>query len=246
MDDTDDITPGNDSLLDKTNRQKRAQELAIDMMIHDVRNPLSSIVSIADMLGDRNMADDDQLWLMRIKTLGYRALDILKATSGYTEMERGEYELEKDRFDLLAIIRTALDKTSVLSKSKTLTTQVRLNGAEVKKQSLSVTGDRFFLEQMLDNLLTNALEASPVEKNITIALETREVLRISVHNQGVVPEEKRAEIFDKLASYQQERGSGLGAYLVKLIAEQHNGTVSFTTSESEGTVFRVELPILTL
>ena len=55
-------------------RQLKAQELAEDMMIHDVRNPLSSIISIADMLSTRELSEDDLLWIERITALGHRAL----------------------------------------------------------------------------------------------------------------------------------------------------------------------------
>ncbi len=69
-----------------------ARVLAEDMMIHDVRNPISSIISIADMLSAGTANEDDKLWLTRILTLGYRALDILKATAGYAQMERDEHD----------------------------------------------------------------------------------------------------------------------------------------------------------
>ncbi len=70
-----------------------------------------------------------------------------------------------------------------------------------------------------------------------------EPLRVVVHNQGVIPAALRDKIFNKLSSYQPSRGGGLGAYIAKLIAEQHGGSVRFTTAEQEGTTFTVELPI---
>ncbi|MGB3777799.1 MAG: histidine kinase dimerization/phospho-acceptor domain-containing protein, partial [Tunicatimonas sp.] len=74
-----------------------ARVLAEGMMIHDVRNPLSSIVSITDMLSDRATNEDDKLWLTRILALGHRALNLLKATAGYAQMERDEHDPEVSR-----------------------------------------------------------------------------------------------------------------------------------------------------
>lgn len=230
----------------KTNNERalKAQELAEDMMIHDVRNPLSSIISIADMLSTRELPDDDLLWIERISTLGHRALRVLKTSAGYAQMERGDYEAETSTFDLIAAIRATLDKLKMMSEHRSVTHRVLLDGNEITAQSrLEVEGDQFFLEQLLHNLFTNALEASPSGELITISLQVADPLVIEVHNAGVVPEAVRAEIFDKLASYQKEKGSGLGAYIAKLIAEQHGGTVGFTTSVAEGTVFRATLPL---
>ena len=215
------------------------------MMVHDVRNPLSSIISIADMLSTRELSADDLVWIERITALGHRALRVLKTSSGYAQMERGNYELETSTFDLLTAIRSTLDKLKVMSEHRSVRHQVLLDGNEITDQSrLAVVADQFFLEQLLHNLFINALEASSPGELITISLETADPLVIEVHNQGTVPEAVRDEIFDKLASYQKEKGSGLGAYIAKLIAEQHGGTVSFTTSAAEGTVFRATLPIL--
>lgn len=226
-------------------RQLKAQELAEDMMIHDVRNPLSSIISIADMLSTRELSEDDLLWIERITALGHRALRVLKTSSGYAQMERGNYELETATFDLLAAVRATLDKLKMMSERRSVTHQVLLNGREITDQSqLEVVADQFFLEQMLHNLFINALEASSPGELITIRIEAADPLVIEVHNPGVVPEAVRDEIFDKLASYQKEKGSGLGAYIAKLIAEQHGGTVDFTTSPAEGTVFRATLSVL--
>lgn len=224
-------------------RQLRAQALAEDMMIHDVRNPLSSIISIADMLSTRSMSDDTMVWIERIAALGHRALQVLKASSGYAQMERDDYELEIGSFDLLASVQATFDKLKALSDRYSVTHRLLLDDREIDhQQTMVITADQFFVEQMLHNLFTNALESSSPGESVKVAIRSGNPLVISVHNSGVISEDVRDEIFDKLASYQQERGSGLGAYIAKLVAEQHRGTLSFTTSEEQGTVFRVTLP----
>lgn len=222
-----------------------ARALAQDMMIHDVRNPLSSIISIADMLSARAASEDDKVWIMRILELGHRTLNILKATAGYARMERGNHDLEASRFDLLTCLEAALGKLTTLQESRSLTVERSLDGHPFTEASACwVEGDRFFLEQLFHNLITNALEASPPRGTVSISLQMRQSLVVVIHNQGVVPVELRDKIFDKLSSYQSLRGGGLGGYIAKLVAEQHGGTVHFTTDEQQGTTFTVELPIL--
>ena len=220
-----------------------ARTLAEDMMIHDVRNPLSSMISIADMLSARATDEDDKLWLDRVLALGHRALTILKATAGYTQMERGDHEPTVSRFDLHPCLTAVLDKLSQLKESRSLAVTCLLDGHPMAENSCWVAGDRFFLEQLFHNLITNAMEASPPQGRVLIEVHPGEPLRVVIHNQGVIPAALRDKIFDKLSSYQSSRGGGLGAYIAKLIAEQHGGSVAFTTDEQEGTTFTVELPV---
>lgn len=221
-----------------------ARVLAEDMMIHDVRNPLSSIISIADMMSAGAASEDEKLWLSRILALGHRALNILKATAGYAQMERGEHEPEVSRFDLLSCLAATLDKLSGLKDSRSLTFECLLNGRPVAEDHCWVEGDRFFLEQLFHNLVTNALEASPPKGRVRIDVQPGQPLRLVIHNQGVIPATLRDKIFNKMSSYQSSRGGGLGAYIAKLIAEQHGGTVDFITGQDQGTTFTVTLPII--
>ena len=226
-------------------QELEARSLAEGMMIHDVRNPISSIISIADMMNARATSEDDKLWLTRILDLGHRALNILKATTGYARMERGEHDPEVRRFNLLTCLEAALSKLTALQESRSLTIKRLINGRPLTKEvACWVEGDEFFVEQLFHNLITNALEASPAKGTITISVHAEQPLIVAIHNQGVVPLELRDKVFDKLSSYQSLRGGGLGAYIAKLVAEQHGGTVRFTTDEQEGTTFTVELPIV--
>lgn len=221
-----------------------ARIIAEEMMIHDLRNPLSSIISIVDMMSAGAANEDDKLWLSRILALGHRALNILKATAGYAQMERGEHEPEVSRFDLLSCLAETLDKLSRLKDRRSLTFECLLNGRPIAGDNCWVEGDRFFLEQLLHNLVTNALEASPPKGPVRIDVQPGQPLRLVIHNQGVIPNLLRDKIFNKMSSYQPGRGGGLGAYIAKLIAEQHGGTIGFTSAQDQGTTFIVSLPIM--
>jgi sensor histidine kinase regulating citrate/malate metabolism len=96
----------------------------------------------------------------------------------------------------------------------------------------------------LGNLLRNALEAVASEQTVTIQADvTARSVVFSVHNEGVIPPEIQAHMFERAVSSKAARGRGIGTYSVKLIAERYlNGRVSFVSKEKEGTVFLLELP----
>jgi signal transduction histidine kinase len=67
---------------------------------------------------------------------------------------------------------------------------------------------------------------------------------IHVHNKGTIPEHIRPNFFQKYTSAGKKRGTGLGAYTVKLVADTLGGKADFTTSREEGTTITVSLPKL--
>jgi sensor histidine kinase regulating citrate/malate metabolism len=98
---------------------------------------------------------------------------------------------------------------------------------------------------VLTNMLKNAFEATPRGGKVTLQCQLEgDSLRFSVHNPGVIPEETAAQIFRRSFSTKAESGRGLGTYSMKLFGERIlGGKVSFTTSQQEGTVFTISLPL---
>jgi signal transduction histidine kinase len=96
----------------------------------------------------------------------------------------------------------------------------------------------------LGNLVRNALEAVADEWTVTLQADvTARSVVFSVHNDGAIPSEIQAHMFERAVSSKAARGRGIGTYSVKLIAERYlDGRVSFTSNEQAGTVFLLELP----
>ncbi|MGB3852544.1 MAG: HAMP domain-containing sensor histidine kinase [Tunicatimonas sp.] len=224
-------------------RELAARRSAEDMMIHDVRNPLSSMITIADMLSARVTNEDDQLWLGRMKDLGYRALDILKATAGYGQMERGTYEPNTTDFDLLACLAAALDQLSRLRDSRSLTIHYRFDGDPAAENSYLVRGDRFFLNQLFHNLITSVMEASPPQGELSIDVQSGQPLRIVVHSHEGITLPLRSEFFDTSLGYASGEKGAYEAHASQLVAAQHGGSVQYTTAERGGSTLVISLPI---
>jgi signal transduction histidine kinase len=96
---------------------------------------------------------------------------------------------------------------------------------------------------MLENLIVNALEASPAKSEVRIDLIRNNVAAIIIHNQGSVPTHLKSRFFDKYATFGKSHGTGLGTYSARLIAETQGGSVVMHSSEEEGTTLTVRLPM---
>jgi signal transduction histidine kinase len=114
------------------------------------------------------------------------------------------------------------------------------------------TWDRTRIEQIASNLISNALQYSPLDSAVTVvARDEGEVVSFSVHNAGEpIPREGWRVLFDPLVRggpeardrRSKQDGLGLGLYIAKEIAEAHGGRIELDSSQDAGTTFKVTLP----
>jgi signal transduction histidine kinase len=108
--------------------------------------------------------------------------------------------------------------------------------------------DRSLLLRAVINMVRNAFEATPEGGAVRLACERDGgAVRLAVHNEGVIPPDVQAYIFQRSFSTKGERGRGLGTYAMKLFGERYlGGEVAFASNEREGTVFTIRLPLAPL
>lgn len=120
--------------------------------------------------------------------------------------------------------------------------------ASAIKEDLFVLGDRLLLQLLVNNLVDNAIKYSPKESLIRVELSEvghKIVLQVKDEGRGISDEEKK-KIFNKFyrvgnAATKAAKGTGLGLYLSKKIARQHNANISVTDNKPTGSIFTIEL-----
>ena len=104
-------------------------------------------------------------------------------------------------------------------------------------------GEKIHIKKLFANLIKNAIEAASENEDININLFINKThYEIEIYNKGVIPARIRENFFEKYTTAEKVGGTGLGTYSAKLIAKIHNGDISFTTSEKDGTRLTVTLP----
>jgi signal transduction histidine kinase len=113
----------------------------------------------------------------------------------------------------------------------------------LSSKSIDIYSDRTLLRLILVNMTKNALEATPKDGTVTIGCEIiGENIKFWVHNPGFIPRDIQLQIFNRsFSTKSQDRG--LGTYSMKLLSSILKGTINFTTSEENGTIFNAEYPI---
>ena len=223
-----------------------AQEIAQNLMVHDLRNPINNIISISEMLLKREQNSENSRWIELIHQLAQRLERQVQSTSDLAKMEAGKYVPKSECFDALMLIFRIIRAASSDAARKGIRIRVTHQGhpLEERDSTLLLEADQFYIEQLITNLLINAIEASPPEKDLSIDITTEARLRIRMTNAGVIPQEIRAHLFEKNVTQGKKEGQGLGTHIARLIAQLHNGDVAFDTSdENNQTTFTVTLPL---
>ncbi|MDM8557995.1 hybrid sensor histidine kinase/response regulator [Candidatus Parabeggiatoa sp. HSG14] len=211
---------------------------------HDLKTPLNGIIGYSSILMEElELEPEYKKMLQNIEKSGYKILDMINRSLDLYKMEMGTYQYKPNAIDILSVIRKISDEISVHAKDKSISMKILLHCKPItQSDTFTVQGEKFLCYPMLANLIKNALEASPNNAILRVSLSTEEKKAIiSIHNQGVVPEEIRKNFFGKYTTSGKLGGTGLGTYSAKLMAETQEGNIHFETSDETGTTVTVQL-----
>jgi PAS domain S-box-containing protein len=210
---------------------------------HDLRSPLAAIRSLleaaaAGLAGA--LTPDQQDLLERAVRQARRMSEMISTTLDLEKLKERKLQLDlRDDFDLFASVRASFLTLADQAKAR----QVRLELAG-EGDRLTSRADPIHAQRCVDNLVKNAIEASPSGDTVSVRVEPADgQARLSVHNGGSpIPPEVRATLFHPFGTFGKRGGTGLGLYGVKLLAEAMSGAVSCQTGET-GTTFTLLLPL---
>ena len=216
------------------------QSTAQNILFHDMRKPLATILGLAEALGDPPFDEESLEYYRMIPNLAQKALHMVEAFEGIHRMEKGVFEPVRKKFNLLSLTKQLITylQPDLSQKGLRITIDVEHEGKD-----LVVNAEQLYIEMMLENLLTNAIQASPASSEIKVNIKSEEkAVQLSVCNSGAVPTQIRSRFFEKYATAGKVRGTGLGTYIAKLIVDHHQGEIDFEVKEEQRTILRVTLP----
>jgi two-component system phosphate regulon sensor histidine kinase PhoR len=226
----------------------RVQSDFVSTVSHELRTPLTSIKGFVDTLlrSRRQLPEDQQIRFLRIiKNQADRLTRLVEDILIVSKIQSGQLRNAPQRLDLADVIDRVLENLS----QKTAHHQLDLN---LNEDLPAVWADQDRLEQILTNLVDNALKYSP--KNTVVALKAwmdpkiPGKLSISVVDQGIgIPEAFLEQIFNRFNRLdtpltREREGTGLGLYITKSLVESLGGQIAVESRESLGSTFTVYLP----
>ncbi len=222
----------------------RLREDVDQIMRHDLKDPLNLIIGIPGILRAELDLTPDQTKLMHmIEEGGYTLLDMINRSLDLYKMEKGTYVFDPEPVNIMEVFDRIRFEIRDVLRSKGVTFEIRIDGRVVDGGGrFDVSGERLLLHSMLSNLVRNAVEASPRGETVSVSMRQTDLDIIEVHNQGLVPPEIHHEFFEKFVTLGKKRGTGLGTYSAKLIAQVHGGRIHMASADGVGTIITVELP----
>jgi K+-sensing histidine kinase KdpD len=205
---------------------------------HELKTPIAVTRLNLETLQKRKLEEQQQQKLLsntlqEVNRLNSLCNNILLAS----QLDAGSYEVSKNEVDISALALKVVHDFGQRYPHRPI-------GRSIEKD-LFVTGEELLLEMLLSNLVENALKYSSRESPVAIALACkRKHIYFSVIDEGPgIPEEEKNKIFEKFYRVGNEatrtaQGTGLGLYLCKKIAEDHNAEIK-VHNNVKGAVFTV-------
>ncbi|CAN5789992.1 hypothetical protein BH23GEM8_BH23GEM8_19460 [soil metagenome] len=216
-----------------------AMGVATARILHQIKNPLQTVVLHADLLQDERLLSDPSSRrdiTTAIVAEAHRLTDMLAELAAYASGSSRQ----------LSLVNLPLDElVRELAQRERRDESIEVDAGEIEEAH--VLGDTYFLSQAIDNLVANAREAmvgipSPL---LTLRLQLRGTaaeLMIADNGSGISPD-RLSSIFTPFLS-EKTKGMGLGLAICKEIVEAHGGRIEVQSLLGEGTQFRIYLPLV--
>ena len=224
-------------------RMNEEKSTFLGIAAHDLRNPLGVILGYAEMLRDEEFPRPETADMAgKVVVAAERVRDLVAGLIEVSAAESGRVSLEKRPCDLLGITRKVVDAHAAAAARKEI--QIRLGGGPVV-----VTGDPGALQQVVENVVSNAVKFSPRKSTILVNVHPdggSGILDVEDEGPGV-SEADRDRLFQKFARLSArptggESSTGLGLSIVKTLTEAMGGEVTLESPPGRGARFRVRLP----
>lgn len=216
---------------------QRLQQEFLAMTTHELRSPITGIKGNAQLMQRRGTYSERAVAAIIIsaRRLEHLVDDLLLAS----QIEADRLELTVDMVDLAATVQAAVDVLTVADA------RVQVQAPPVP---VLVAADQMCLDQIVINLLTNAIKYSPDGPDISITIANDDDCAwVSVTDRGIgIPSEELPHLFDRFhrvpGSGYRAKGVGLGLYIVHRIVEAHGGRIGVVSEPGKGSTFTVILP----
>jgi len=209
------------------------------IFFHDVINTTGGLIGYLEMLEDEN-PDMKKEFLITIKSLLRKLIDEIKGQVELTAAESNELATNPTEINSIDCIQEVCEfyRHHIVAENRTI-------NVDSHAMRIMLVSDPTLLRRVLGNMIKNALEASPEKSIVTVGcIQCNEFVEFWVHNTSFIPRDVQLQMFQRSFS---TKGSnrGLGTYGMKLLSERYlHGKVSFTSSQEEGTTFRVTIPFV--
>ena len=234
------------ALVEEMKGREQFRREYIGNVSHELKTPIFNIQGYIYTLLDGALKDEKvaKKFLKRAAKSVERMTQLVKDMDVLTKVESGEYDVQLRPVIVRNLIDDALSEIENLANKRKSTIKVHF----AVEEDTQVLCDAARLEQVLDNLLVNAIKYSPEDSTVDFFISgTREKIEFRIKDQGFgISEEDLPHVFERFYRVDKARsrdagGTGLGLSIVKHIIERHGESIKVVSTEGQGTEFTFTL-----
>lgn len=241
------------TVLQDITEQKKLEEMQKEFVAnvsHELRTPITTIKSYTETLLSGAMEDQQiaENFLTVINNESDRMTTLVQDLLELSRLDNKQIKFNMKKMNLTKLIEESYDKYKILADKNN------------QKMTYSTPNDDFYIigdphrvEQVIKNVISNAVKYSPEEAEIDIDITgLEESVMIAIKDTGMgIPDEDIDRIFERFYRVDKARsramgGTGLGLAIVKEIVEHHGGTIEVESTYGKGTIFRIRFPLETV
>ncbi len=215
---------------------------------HELKTPLTTIKSYTETMLEGGVDDPEmqKQFLGVIDTETDRMARLVKELLQLSRMENNQEKWSMKEINLSMLVRAVVQRMELTAGAKNQQMNVLFN----KEESLPVVADRDKMEQVILNILSNAIKYTPDGGRIDVdAFRKDHTVKLIISDSGIgIPEEELSRVFERFFRVDKARsremgGTGLGLSITKQIVEEHGGEIGIESKEGQGTKVTVSLPL---
>ena len=226
----------------------KIKDSVLEIASHDLRSPLSGIISSATILLMEDWVTENEealTWITNIKASGYKLLDLLNEILDISRIQSLNFELKYEELEPNKILLDSVEDLKPMAIPKRITFDINLDDSIP-----NITSDKNALQRIFNNLISNAVKFTEQKGKITInsGFDKNNIF-FDIKDDGIgIPEDKIDILFEKFTKSSRvgtagENSTGLGMSIVKDLVEKLDGKISVKSKENEGTAFKISFPV---
>ncbi|MDG5767945.1 tetratricopeptide repeat-containing sensor histidine kinase [Balneolales bacterium ANBcel1] len=216
----------------------------IDIIVHDLRNPLFGVIGFLDVVAESVHDKEEQKYLEMARKSAYRLNHLIDSLLDVHSLEKQAEDLEMKSTRVDEMVSGMVESYRDNARSKEIQLSVDAEPMEVQTYEP-------YVSRILDNLFSNAIKFSPAGAKVTVkvGMKNRDWWELKVSDTGPgFSEEDRQKLYQMFARLSAqptggEASTGLGLYAVHMLVERLGGTIELQTKQGEGSTFTCRFPI---
>jgi two-component system CheB/CheR fusion protein len=232
---------GTSTDIEDQKKELEKKDEFIGVASHELKTPLTSLKGYVQLIGQSELPEPVKLYIEKANSSLNKLQHLINDLLDVTKIKAGRLKFDTAIFDLSELVKQCIENCGYIYPSYTLTEELEPN--------IMINGNEERLEQVLMNLINNAVKYSSNHKEIIVRVEKdNNTATVSIIDFGIgLSSEDQEKIFDRFFRVENNEvyipGLGMGLYISSGIIKEHNGTLSVKSKLNQGSIFSFSLPL---